>query len=269
MDKKDILDRYKKVEDKLLISKFFDKIELCDKTNKIETTDFLNELEQSILKKVITLANIDNCVFYGGFNDADRKIAIVFPEKMRAIIENENFKYDTVFSVFRIKIPEAEIKDYNHSVYLGGMIKLGVKREKIGDILVQSYGADLIVKREIEKFLFANIKTLTRFRDAEVNNISLAEMSSSEKKFEDIKLITSSLRLDNIVAELAKTSRNKANEIIEQDRVLINYEQESKNTKILKVKDIVTIRGKGKFIIEDVVGNTKKGNYIVMIKKYA
>ena len=51
MDKKEILDRYKKVEDKLLISKFFDKIDLCEKTNKIETTDFLNELEQTIIKK--------------------------------------------------------------------------------------------------------------------------------------------------------------------------------------------------------------------------
>jgi len=51
--------------------------------------------------------------------------------------------------------------------------------------------------------------------------------------------------------------------------VLVNYEQEKKNTKIIKIKDIVTIRGKGKFIIEDIVGNTKKGNYIVIIKKYA
>ena len=269
MDKKDILDRYKKVEDKLLISKFFDKIDLCEKTNKIETTDFLNELEQTIIKKVINLAKIDNCLFFGGFEEADRKIAIVYPEKMRAIVENGNFKYDTVFSVFRIKIPEEDVKSFNHSVYLGGIIKLGIKREKIGDIIVHSYGADVIVKKETEKFLYANLKTLTRFKEAEVETISLSNLESYEKKFEEIKLITSSLRLDNIVSELAKTSRNKANEILEQESVLVNYEQESKSTKLVKEKDIVTIRGKGKFIIDEVAGNTKKGNYIIIVKKYA
>jgi len=221
------------------------------------------------MKKVISLAQIDNCIMYGGIDGAERKIAIVFPEKMRAIIESDNFKFDTVFSAFHIKIPEIEVKNFNHSVYLGGIIKLGIKREKIGDIIVESDGAKIIVKKEIEKFLFANIKTLTRFRDSDVDNISLNELGTIEKKFEELKLITSSLRLDNIVAELAKTSRSKANEIIEQDRVLVNYEQEKKNTKIIKIKDIVTIRGKGKFIIEDIVGNTKKGNYIVIIKKYA
>ena len=269
MDKKDILDRYKKVEDKLLISKFFDKIDLCEKTNKIETTDFLNELEQNIIKKVINLAEIDNCVFSGGFDDADRKLAVIYPEKMRTIFENGNFKFDTIFSVFRIKIPEQDVKSFNHSVYLGGIIKLGIKREKIGDILVLDDGADIIVKKETEKFLYANLQTLTRFRDADVDNILLADVINTEKKFEDIKLITSSLRLDNIVSELARTSRNKANEIIEQERVLINYEQESKNTKLVKEKDVVTIRGKGKFIIDEVIGNTKKGNYIIMVKKYA
>ena len=269
MDKKDILDRYKKVEDKLLISKFFDKIDLCEKTNKIETTDFLNELEQNIIKKVINLAEIDNCVFSGGFDDADRKLAVIYPEKMRNIFENDNFKFDTIFSVFRIKIPEQDVKSFNHSVYLGGIIKLGIKREKIGDILVLDDGADIIVKKETEKFLYANLQTLTRFRDADVDNILLADVINTEKKFEDIKLITSSLRLDNIVSELARTSRNKANEIIEQERVLINYEQESKNTKLVKEKDVVTIRGKGKFIIDEVIGNTKKGNYIIMVKKYA
>lgn len=252
MDKKDILDRYKKVEDKLLISKFFDKIDLCEKTNKIETTDFLNELEQNIIKKVVNLARIDNCILFGGFDEADRKIAIIYPEKMREIIENGSFKYDTIFSVFCIKIPEIDVKNFNHSVYLGGIIKLGIKREKIGDIIVLSDGADVIVKKETEKFLFANLKTLTRFREADISNITLSKLEFTEKKFEEIKLITSSLRLDNIVSELAKTSRNKANEIIEQERVLVNYEQESKNTKLVKEKDIITIRGKGKFIIDEV-----------------
>ena len=43
MDKHLILEKYRNSEEKLLISKLFDKIEMVNKSNKIETTDFLNE----------------------------------------------------------------------------------------------------------------------------------------------------------------------------------------------------------------------------------
>ena len=53
MDKHLILEKYRNSEEKLLISKLFDKIEMVNKSNKIETTDFLNEHEQNILKNVL------------------------------------------------------------------------------------------------------------------------------------------------------------------------------------------------------------------------
>lgn len=268
MDRKLILEKYKKPEEKLLISKFFDKIEIVNKTNKIETTDFLNELEQNILQKVINIIQFENYEFYGGHGDSDRKIIIIYPEKMKEIFKNNNFKYDTIVSVFRILIPKIEQENFTHSVYLGGIIKLGIKREKIGDILVYENGADILVKKETEKFLYANLKSLTRFNNAEISNIKINEISEIDKKFEIMKIITSSLRLDNIVSELAKTSRNKASEILLQERVFVNYENETKNTKQVKEKDVISIRGKGKFIIDEIIGNTKKGNFIINVKKY-
>jgi ribonucleoside-triphosphate reductase len=83
-------------------------------------------------------------------------------------------------------------------------------------------------------------------------NANVDEYSFGGRRGEADSVIFKQYALDNIVSELAKTSRNKANEIIEQERVLVNYEQESKNTKLVKEKDIITIRGKGKFIIDEV-----------------
>ncbi len=268
MDKKSILDKYKKNEEKLLVSKFLDKIEHVTKTNKIETTDFLNELEQNIIKKVSNLIQYDNLVFYGGNVKSDRKIVIIYPEKMKEIFDSDNFKYDTILSCFRIIIPKIDRANFNHSIYLGGIIKLGINRAKIGDILVYDEGADIIVKKETEKFLIGNIKTLNRFSNSEISLIKLDEMVNYKKEFQDIKIITSSLRLDNLVSELAKTSRNKACEILEQERVFVNYQNETKATKQIKEKDVITIRGKGKFILDEIIGNTSKGNVIMNIKKF-
>ena len=268
MDKEIILSKYKKHEDKLLISKFLDKIELTAKTSKINTTDFYNESELAILKNIISLLKIENCIFYGGFDNCERKLIIIYPEKMKDLLFNGNFKFDTIISVFRIIVPKENKSFFSHSTYLGGLIKLGIKREKIGDIIVFDDGADIIVKKEIDKFLYTNLSTLTRFGNSEINAIKVDDIMYVEKKFKEFKIITSSLRLDNIVAELAKTSRNKATEILDQERVFVNYECECKNTKLVCEGDVITIRGKGKFIISEVAGNTKKGNFVVVVMQY-
>ena len=54
------------------------------------------------------------------------------------------------------------------------------------------------------------------------------------------------MRLDNFVAELIRTSRTKATQIIEEGRVFINYEETDKASKAIKEGYILTIRGKRK-----------------------
>ena len=76
-----------------------------------------------------------------------------------------------------------------------------------------------------------------------------------------------SLRLDNIVSDLFKTSRSKAKQIIEQERVFVNYEVITKPTKQIKENDKITIRGKGRFEVKQILGNTRKGRIMVEIEK--
>ena len=43
---------------------------------------------------------------------------------------------------------------------------------------------------------------------------------------------------------------------------------ETKNSKIINVNDVIVIRGKGKFIIRNIVGETKKGKIVVIVEHY-
>lgn len=269
MDKDIVLSKYKKAEEKLLVSKLLDKVSLAEKTGKITDTDFYNESEQNIINNVIKDIGLENYKIYGIAENSDRKMIIIYPENMRELFDSDSFKYETIVSVIRVIVPKDNKEFYNHGVYLGGILKLGIKREKIGDIIVFDDGCDIIVKKECEKFLLSNLSSLNRFSCCEINVIKNKEITKQEKSFKDIKVITSSLRLDNIVSELARTSRNKAVEILQEERVFVNYENETKSTKQIKENDTISIRGKGKFIISEIVGNTKKGNFILNIKKYA
>lgn len=266
MDKQEILKNYKNEEDKLLVSKMLDKIELCSKRNKIQSTDFLDARQKLLLEKILKSNKIENYSIFGGFEEAERTAIIFYPEKWNKEIVEKN--YPSVMQVIEILLPNDLKGKYTHRDYLGGLMKLGLKREKIGDIVVWKEGAHIIVLNEIVPFLEQHLSTLTRFQKSQISIKRMDEIHKCIINKEEIEIIVSSTRLDNIVSELCKTSRTKAEEIIKAERVFVNYEVVTKDSKTINVGDKITIRGKGKFEIIEQVGNTKKGRYILRVEKY-
>ena len=47
---------------------------------------------------------------------------------------------------------------------MGGIVKLGMKREKVGDILVSDDGADIIVKQKYQNYYQKSWKHLQDFK---------------------------------------------------------------------------------------------------------
>lgn len=266
MNKQELLKNYKNEEDKLLVSKMLDKIELCSKRNKIQSTDFLDVRQKLLLEKVLKSNKIENYIIFGGFEDAERSTIIFYPEKWNKEIVEKN--YPSVMQVIEILLPNDLKGKYIHRDYLGGLMKLGLRREKIGDIVVWKEGAHIIVLNEIVPFLEQHLSTLTRFQKSQISIKRMDEIHKCIINKEEIEIIVSSARLDNVVSELCKTSRTKAEEIIKTERVFVNYEVVTKDSKTINVGDKITIRGKGKFEIIEQVGNTKKGRNILKIEKY-
>ena len=93
-------------------------------------------------------------------------------------------------------------------------------------------------------------------------------MRTVEIRREERDIILSSLRMDNVISELARCSRNKALDIINMERVFVNFQCETKKTKQIKPGDMITIRGKGRFYIKELVGQTRSGRVIVKIEKF-
>ena len=216
-------EKYKNDENKLLIAKIIDKYEVAKTRNKITYTDFFNISEISVIKKMLKEENISNYIFYGGKNNSDRSILIFYPEKFSINMIEKN--YEKILEMIRIKLPNNI--SYEHKDFLSGIMKLGIKREKFGDILVTDFGADIIVLSEISKILENDLKQLTRFRKSEITIENIKNISHIEVEFEYLNIIVSSIRLDNFVSELAKCSRSNAEDIIKEGRVFVNSINES------------------------------------------
>ena len=266
MNKTEVLEEYKNQEQRLLAAKILDRLEFSKTKNKIQSTDFLNLNEQELAMKLLKKVDYENYYFFGGKENTERKILIIYPEKLTEEMSRKND--DKIISIIRIKLPNELEGGYDHRTYLGSCIKIGIEREKIGDILVERTGADIIAKTEVIDFLYQNLTGLTRFKSSEISIENISEIKDVEVAKVEISAIVASIRLDNIVSTLAKTSRSKAQEILKQERVFLNHQVETKSSKEVKQGDIITIRGKGRFEFKEIAGNTRKGRFVIRIDKY-
>ena len=266
MNKQEVLKEYKRQEDKMCLAQVLDKIEASSKKEKIEYTDFLDMYQVSLVENFLKKNKVQNYILHGGFKEAERKVLIIYPEKYDETMLEKN--YGKILNIVRITLPEEEKGKYSHRNYLGGIVKLGLKREKVGDIIVHEDGADIVTLVEFANVLKEELPSLTRFQNSKIEIEEIKNIKKLELKIEEVKIIVPSLRLDNIVSDLARTSRSKASEIISQERVFINGQNETKNSKQIKLNDVITIRGKGRFVVKEFAGTTRSGRTIVVIEKY-
>ena len=263
---REILNDYREKDDKILLAQVLDKIEAVEKKNKIEYTDFLDLAQIELVQKFINKIKVENYMSYGGFEQAERKMFVFYPDKFNVNVVEKNL--DNIVQIIRIELPEDLKGKYTHRDYLGAVIKLGIERKKVGDIIVDNNGADIIIDKDISKFLLDNLASLTRFSKSKITIQNIEDLRPVEIKKEEIEIIVSSMRLDNVISELARCSRNKALDIINQERVLVNFECETKKTKQIKPGDMVTIRGKGRFFVKEISGQTRSGRVVIKIEKF-
>lgn len=268
MNKRELLEKSNE-EERMLLSKVLDKIELSKTKNKIVSTNFLDEHEQKVVQDLLKKTKIKNYVFFGGIDNSERKIVIIYTEKLANIFNDNIPNKEEYLNLIRITLPKQLHSKYTHRDYLGGIMKTGVAREKIGDIIVYDEGADILVIPEITKYLQYNLPELTRFSKAKIELESLSNAKQKEEKYEELEIIVPSMRLDSIISELARVSRNKGTEIIKQERVFVNFIEEVRVSKEVKEEDIITIRGKGRYKIIEVLRKTKSDRIVVKVQKYA
>lgn len=252
--------------EKLIIAKLDDKIRNCKTKNKIVNTEFLNLYQKQIIQKRLNELKIKNYIFYGGFEEAESKVLILFPEKLEKEIVEKSL--DNIINAIKVTLPNELKSKYKHGDYLASLMRLGLVRERIGDIIVYEDEAYIIALKENAEYIKNSLKEFTKFKKAEIEIIKLEEINSKLPEMEEIVIHTSSMRLDSVVSEIAKCSRSKADELIKNERVSINCKYEYKSSKQVNVGDVIIVRGSGKYIVNDVRENPKTQRLIIYLKKY-
>ncbi len=132
MEKQNLLKDYKKQEDKIFLAHVLDKIELSKSRDKIESTDFLDMYQISLVENFLRKIKFENYKLYGGYEEAERKILITHAEKYDSKMIEKN--YNKMLNIVRVTLPQDEIGKMSHRNYLGGIVKLGLNRRESSEI---------------------------------------------------------------------------------------------------------------------------------------
>ena len=240
----------------LLTARIEDTAQICAKTSKHKFLGFLSLEETAAAEKILSRRGI-RYELWGGYDGAQRSMLCCLPDWA----ESADFPITAITLNFR----KSDV--LRHRDFLGSLMGLGIKREAVGDILVEEGRAVIFVTTEISEFVLSELKKVGRTGVTAVKGFK-HPLPESDVLIEASVTVASD-RLDCVVAALARASRSAAAELISDGRVSVNSVLQEKPTKTVGEGDVITIRGNGKFIVTSTNGRTKKDRTVLQFKKYS
>lgn len=222
-------------------------------------TDFLDPREQQIVKSIIGENSEIKYAFFGGYDDAERKRAFLYPDYYQ--IEEEDFQ----ISLFAVEYAKKFVT-IEHPQVLGSLMSLGLKRSKFGDILIQNDSVQLIVSKEIEPYISLQLESIGR-ASINLKQIPLTDVLISEEQWQESSLTCSSLRLDAVIAAIFNISRQKSQTFIGSKLVKVNWTVIENTSFECREGDMISVRGYGRAKVIEIEGKTKKDKWRIVAGK--
>ena len=264
MTKTELLDRCaRNGEERTLLARVLDKRAQAEGRSIPACTPFLSPEEQASVTALLNAAGPCRHLFFGGYEGAERRVCAFLPDWQ----EEDGFLADPEGPVAAIQAefhPDAQL---SHRDFLGGLMGLGITREKLGDILVHQGYCQVLLLREALPILLSQWESAGRWK-LKVREIPLDRLEVTPPEVKTIRDTVATLRLDAVVASGFSTSRARAADLIAAGRVAVNHRECTKADKPVAQGDVLTCRGLGKCVVKEIPGQSKKGRTMIVLERY-
>lgn len=258
MNRKDILKNISDSDERLVVAKAMDKLQLSLKTFTPEFTIFMDPYKAYSIRDML-LNNECKIVAYGGYDDCERLKLGFFPEFTECdfsqfpIVPVE-ISYNATFS-----------KALTHRDFLGSILGLGITREKTGDIIIEDSRAIAFVDSDIADYILVNLE---RVGHTKVKVKILDSFTPKLKEAVEKRLTVASLRIDALLSGALNLSRGKVADLIKGEKAYINWKKVTSVSHSVNENDVITLRGVGRVKINEVMGTTKKDRILINISVF-
>ncbi len=262
MNKTDLLDRFARdPEERLVLARVLDQMDRAQSRSIPCATQFLSPARRAAAEPLLAAAGHPKCLFHGGYEGAERTVCVFLPDWQ----EPEDWAAeDALAAVEAVFPPGAQL---THRDLLGGLMGVGLTREKVGDILVGETAAQIIALREAAPIILTQFDQAGRCR-LKLRELPLSRLTPAPAEIKLVKDTVATLRLDAVLASGFSLARSKAADLIAAGRVSVNHRECVKADKAVAQGDILTCRGLGKCVLAAVGGQSRKGRIIIEIERY-
>ena len=247
------------------------------------STDFLTPRDRKRAKRYLAACGQREGVrFFGGYDEAERCIAIFLPSYLTEgggdelpDYAEDAFREYVDETIVLLEVIGSGYRELSHRDVLGSVLALGIERDGIGDIIllpVEESGRAqprilIEVKASLAPFLLSDFKRIGK--DAvRVRMGSFPKDFVVERKTKPIGDTVASNRLDCVIGALTNTARERAQSLIRSGMVEVEYEIEQRPDHRLSPPCVISVRGYGKFNLLSLGEVTKKGRLRLRAEQY-
>lgn len=230
-------------------------------SHTLKSTDFLDPRQAFIVESLVRRESDANVRFDGGYKGAERRRAFIAPSYLML----EELQAD--IRLLSIQSDDTRFSQLQHGDFLGAVLGLGIKRDKIGDIHVHQEVCHYLVAGEIAEFLHMQMQQVHRVQ-VTTELLPTDRLRIKQAELEQIGLTVASMRLDGILGDVYRLSRAKAQIPIKAGKCRVNWKVEEDPSAQLKEGDVISLQGFGRCKLLEVEGLSRSGRIRIKVGKF-
>ncbi len=263
MNKTELLNKFSKdAEEHVVLARALDQMDRAANRSIPCATQFLSPAQRAALEPLLAASGHPRHLFHGGYEGAERTVCVFLPDWQ----ESEDWEVSDELAAIQCAYPPTGA-ELTHRDLLGGLMGIGLTRERVGDILVGESAAQIVCLRDAAPIILSQFEQAGRYR-LRLKEIPLTDLTPAPAEVKLIHDTVSTLRLDAVLSSGFSLSRGKAADAIAGGKVSLNHRECLKADRQVGEGDVLTCRGLGKCVLKTVGGQSRKGRIIIEIERY-
>jgi len=262
MNKTELLNKFARdSEERVVLARVLDQMERAARRSIPCATQFLTPAQRAAAEPLLAACGHQKCLFHGGYEGAERTVCVFLPDWQ----EPEDWDAAEELGAVEAAFPPHAV--LSHRDLLGGVMGIGLTRERVGDILVGPSSAQIVALREAVPILLSQFNQAGRY-PLKLRELPLSGLTPAPAQVKAIHDTVAALRLDAVLAAGFSIARGKAADLISAGRVSVNHRECLKGDKPVAEGDVLTCKGLGKCVLKTVGGQSRKGRIIIELERY-
>lgn len=242
-----------------MTARLLDLAEAVERGRPFAAGPFMPPFAAQIGATIAAHAKTVTALDWGGYHGAER---------VRIAFKSADYDGPVDFGITALSVTwDARYRLIGHRDILGALLGLGIDRSVLGDILMQSSGAQILADRDIAPWLKQNFLKAAMV-PVHVEEIPETDITPPAEEVKEVRTTVASLRLDAVGAAGFGVSRTKMAAAIDAQRVQVNWQTARSSSRTVEAGDVISIRGRGRIELKEITGMSRKGRTGILIKKY-